>query len=334
MFINRAKALFPDAGCCARYLCAALALASAAATGAEAFPARPLRLVVPFATGGSADFVARLIALRMFEGSGKQMVVDNRGGASGMIGNEIVARSAPDGYTLTVGTLGPFAVNVSLFEKMPYDPVADFAPISLTGTASHILVTHPTVPVQTVSDLIALARSKPGQLAFASSGIGNATHLSGELFKYMAKVDMVHVPYKGGGPAMSDLVGGQVALSFASMPSALPHVRSGRLRAIAVSAGRRSAAIPELQTVAESGLPGFASEDWQGILAPAKTPRAVIALIGAELQRVLMSQDIGEKLMAAGFEARTSAPEVFAALMRTETAKWARVVSAAGIKVH
>jgi tripartite-type tricarboxylate transporter receptor subunit TctC len=293
-----------------------------------------MRLVVPFAPGGSADFVARLVALRMFESSGRQVVVDNRGGASGMIGNEIVARAAPDGYTLTIGTLGPFAVNSSLFDKMPYDPVADFAPVSMTGTASHILVTHPALPVKTVGDLITFARGKPGQLAFASSGIGNATHLSGELFKFLAKVDIVHVPYKGGGPAMTDLVGGQVALSFASMPSALPHVRSGRLRAIAVSAGRRSAAIPELQTVAESGLPGFASEDWQGILAPAKTPRPIVLMIGAELQRVLMSQDIGEKLMAAGFEARTSTPETFAEWMKTETAKWARVVSAAGIKQH
>ena len=319
---------------CRHSLCAMLSLLPAAAISAESFPARPLRLVVPFAPGGSADFVARLVALRMFESSGKQVVVDNRGGASGMIGNEIVARSAPDGYTLTVGTLGPFAVNASLFEKMPYDPAADFAPVSLTGTASHILVTHPAVPVATVTDLIALARSKPGQLAFASSGIGNATHLSGELFKHMAKVDMVHVPYKGGGPAMSDLVGGQVALSFASMPSALPHVRSGRLRAIAVSAGKRSPAIPELQTVAESGLPGFASEDWQGILAPAKTPRQIVMLIGGELQRVMALPDIAEKLMAAGFEARTGTPEAFAELMKTETAKWARVVSAAGIKVH
>jgi len=317
---------------CGVYL--ALILLPAAAIAAASFPARSMRLVVPFAPGGSADFVARLVALRMFESSGKQVVVDNRGGASGMIGNEIVARAAPDGYTLTVGTLGPFAVNSSLFDRMPYDPVADFAPVSLTGTASHILVTHPGLPVKSVTDLIALARSKPGELAFASSGIGNATHLSGELFKFLAKVEIVHVPYKGGGPAMSDLVGGQVALSFASMPSALPHVRSGRLRAIAVSAGRRSAAIPELQTVAESGLPDFASEDWQGILAPARTPRAIIALIGAELQRVLMSQDVGEKLIAAGFEARTSTPDAFAEMMRIETAKWARVVSAAGIKVH
>jgi tripartite-type tricarboxylate transporter receptor subunit TctC len=319
---------------CRRGFWLALGLLPLAAGGAESFPARPMRLVVPFAPGGSADFVARLVALRMFESSGRQVVVDNRGGASGMIGNEIVARAAPDGYTLTIGTLGPFAVNSSLFDKMPYDPVADFAPVSMTGTASHILVTHPALPVKTVGDLITFARGKPGQLAFASSGIGNATHLSGELFKFLAKVDIVHVPYKGGGPAMTDLVGGQVALSFASMPSALPHVRSGRLRAIAVSAGRRSAAIPELQTVAESGLPGFASEDWQGILAPAKTPRPIVLMIGAELQRVLMSQDIGEKLMAAGFEARTSTPETFAEWMKTETAKWARVVSAAGIKQH
>lgn len=305
-----------------------------ASFGAETFPARPVRLIVPFTTGGSADFVARLIALKMFEGAGRQMVVDNRGGASGMIGNEMAARSAPDGYTLTVGTLGPFAVNLSLFDKMPYDPITDFSPVSLTGTASHILVTHPALPVRSVKDLIALARVRPGQLAFASSGIGNATHLSGELFKYIAGVDIVHVPYKGGGPAMSDLVGGQVALSFASMPSALPHVRSGRLRAIAVSAGKRSQAIPELQTVAESGLPGFASEDWQGILAPAKTPPEIVAKLNAELQRVLEHQDIKDKLLVGGFEVRTSTPEAFAELIKVETAKWAKVVKAARIKAE
>ena len=315
-------------------ICAAILAATAGSAVAQQYPNRAIRLVVPFAPGGSTDFVARLVGQKLFESAGQQVVVDNRGGASGMIGNELVAKSFPDGYTLTIGTLGPFAVNQSLFGKMPYDPVKDFAPVTFTGSASHMLVAHPSVPVRTVKDLIALAKAKPGQLTFASSGIGNATHLTGELFKFMAKVDMVHVPYKGGGPAMSDLVGGQVSFSFASMPSALPHVRSGRLHAIAVSAGKRSPAMPELQTVAESGLPGFAAEDWQGILAPAKTPPEIVARLNSELQRVLGLQDIKDKLIAAGFEARTSTPEWFADFMKVEAAKWAKVVKAAGIKAE
>jgi tripartite-type tricarboxylate transporter receptor subunit TctC len=324
----------PSSVCLSKHACAAILVAAAGATTAQPYPSRPIRLVVPFAPGGSADFVGRLVGQKLSETVGQQVVVENRGGGSGMIGNEQVAKSVPDGYTLTIGTLGPFAVNQSLFGKMPYDPVRDFAPVTLTGSASHVLVAHPSIPVTTVKDLIALAQARPGQLTFASSGIGNATHLTGELFKYLAKVNMVHVPYKGGGPAMTDLMGGQVSFSFASMPSALPHVRSGRLRAIAVSAGKRSPAIPELPTVAESGLPGFASEDWQGILAPAKTPPEIVARLNGELQRVLGLPELKEKLIAAGFEARTSTPEGFADFIKAETVKWARVVKEAGIKAE
>lgn len=320
--------------CLPKFVGAVILAIAAGSAAAQQFPNRSLRLVVPFAPGGSADFVARLVGQKLAESLGQQVVVDNRGGASGMIGNDLVAKSAPDGYTLTVGTLGPFAVNQSLFSRMPYDPVKDFAPITLTGAASHILVVHPSVPVRTVKDLIALAKARPGQLTFASSGIGNATHLTGELFKVTAKVDMVHVPYKGGGPAMSDLVGGQVSFSFASMPSALPHVRSGRLRAIAVGAGKRSPAIPELQTVAESGLPGFESQDWQGILTAAKTPPEIVARLNAELQRALEHQDIKDKLLVAGFEVRTSTPEWFGNFIKLEAAKWAKVVNEAGIKAE
>jgi tripartite-type tricarboxylate transporter receptor subunit TctC len=324
----------PSSVCLSKHACAAILVAAAGATTAQPYPSRPIRLVVPFAPGGSADFVGRLVGQKLSETVGQQVVVENRGGGSGMIGNEQVAKSIPDGYTLTIGTLGPFAVNQSLFGKMPYDPVRDFAPVTLTGAASHVLVAHPSIPVTTVKELIALAKARPGQLTFASSGIGNATHLTGELFKYLAKVNMVHVPYKGGGPAMTDLMGGQVSFSFASMPSALPHVRSGRLRAIAVSAGKRSPAIPELPTVAESGLPGFASEDWQGILAPAKTPPEIVARLNGELQRVLGLLELKEKLIAAGFEARTSTPEWFGDFMKAETIKWAKVVKEAGIKAE
>jgi tripartite-type tricarboxylate transporter receptor subunit TctC len=300
--------------------------------GAQTYPSRTIRLIVPFAPGGSADLVGRLLAQEMSASWAQPVVVENKPGASAMIGNEFVARSAPDGYTLTVGTLGPFAVNQTLFDKVPYDNLRDFAPITLTGISSHILVAHPSVPVQNVSELIALATAKPGQLTFASSGTGNATHLSFELFKAAAGIDIVHVPYKGGGPAMADLVGGQVLLSFASMASAVPFVKSGRLRAIAVSGRQRSALFPDVPTVEESGLPGFASEDWQGILAPAKTPAEVVMKLNGEIARVLALPEVKAKLAAAGFDARTSTPEWFGQFIQAETLKWAKLLKGIGIK--
>ena len=301
---------------------------------AQSYPSRPIRIVVPFAPGGSADLVARVLGHGLTESLGQQVVVENRPGASGMIGNEHVARSAPDGYTLTIGTLGPFAVNQTLFAKVPYDNMRDFAPITLTGISSHILVAHPSLPVQNVNDLIALAKSKPGQLTFASSGTGNATHLTLELFKAAAGLDLIHVPYKGGGPAMSDLVGGQVAFSFASMPSALQFVQSGRLRAIAVSGAQRSALFPNVPTVAEAALPGFASEDWQGILAPAKTPTDIISRLNQEIARVLTGQEVKAKLAAAGFDARTSTPQWFGEFIQAETVKWAKLLKQSGIRAE
>jgi tripartite-type tricarboxylate transporter receptor subunit TctC len=312
-----------------RFLFAVLAFAAASASG-QTYPTHPVKLVVPFAPGGSADLVARLIGQRLAETWGRQVIVENKGGGSGMIGNDFVAKSAPDGYTLTVGTMGPFSVNPTLFDKMPYDPIRDFAPITLTGIASHVLVANPQVPVRTVGELIALAKAKPGQLTFASSGTGNATHLTFELFKSTAGIDIVHVPYKGGGPAMADLVGGQVAFSFASMPSALPYVQAGRLRAIAVGGATRSPLFPDVPTVAESGLPGFVSEDWQGILAPAKTPAAVVAKLNADLVRTLHTPEMTAKLAGAGFDVKTSTPQEFADFIREDTAKWARVLKRRG----
>jgi tripartite-type tricarboxylate transporter receptor subunit TctC len=290
--------------------------------------------VVPFAPGGSADLVGRLIAQEMSTSWGQPVVVENKPGASAMIGNEYVAKSAPDGYTLTVGTLGPFAVNQTLFEKVPYDNIRDFAPVTLTGISSHILVAHPSVPVRNVDELIALAKTKPGQLTFASSGTGNATHLTFELFKARAAIDIVHVPYKGGGPAMADLVGGQVLFSFASMASAVPFVSSGRLRPIAVSGGQRSALFPDVPTVAESGLAGFASEDWQGILAPANTPRDVVMKLNGEIARILALPELKAKLATAGFDAKTSTPEWFGQFIQAETLKWARLLKGIGIKAQ
>ena len=311
----------------------ALALAAVLAH-AQPYPSRPIKLVVPFAPGGSADLVGRLLAQQLSESLGQPVVVENKGGASGMLGNEYVAKSAPDGYTLTVGTLGPFAVNQTLFDHVPYDNIRDFAPITLTGISSHVLVAHPSIPVQNVSELIALAKEKPGQLTFASSGTGNATHLTFELFKARAGIDIVHVPYKGGGPAMADLVGGQVLFSFASMASAVAFARSGRLRAIAVSGGERSALFPDVPTVAESGLPGFASEDWQGILAPAKTPPEIIGKLNGEIGRILLLPEVKAKLQAAGFEPKPSTPEWFAQFIQAETRKWAKLLKGIGIKAQ
>jgi tripartite-type tricarboxylate transporter receptor subunit TctC len=316
-----------------RFLFAVLVFVTASAL-AQSYPTRPVKLVVPFAPGGSADLVARLIGRALGETWGQQVIVENKGGGSGMIGNDFVAKSAPDGYTLTVGTMGPFSVNPTLFEKMPYDPIRDFAPITLTGIASHVLVANPSVPVHTVGELIALAKQKPGQLTFASSGTGNATHLTFELFKSMAGLDIVHVPYKGGGPAMADLVGGQVSFSFASMPSALPYVKAGRLRAIAVGGSRRSPLFPDVPTVAEAGLPGFVSEDWQGILAPARTPATIVAKLNAELVRMLHMPEMEARLAGAGFDVKTTTPQEFAEFIREDTAKWAKVLKRTGTKAQ
>ncbi len=307
--------------------------AHAQQAAAVAWPSRTVRIVVPFGPGGSADLVARILGQRLTESLGQSVIVENRPGAGAMLGNELVAKSPPDGYTLTIGTLGPFAVNQSLFRKVPYDSQRDFAPVTLTGASSHVLVVHPSMPVKSMMELIALAKQRPGQLSFASSGIGNATHLTGELFKSMAGVDVVHVPYKGGGAAVADLIGGHVGFSFASMPSALPHVRGGKLRALAVAPAQRVPSAPELPTVAESGLPGFSSEDWQGVLAPAKTPQDIVMRLNGEIHKVLGTAEVREKLDAQGFQVRLSTPQQFAELIRSESTKWAKIVKEANIRI-
>ena len=307
--------------------------AHAQQAAAAAWPSRTVRILVPFGPGGSADLVARILGQRLTESLGQSVIVENRPGAGAMLGNELVAKSPPDGYTLTIGTLGPFAVNQSLFRKVPYDSQRDFAPVTLTGASSHVLVVHPSMPVKSMMELIALAKQRPGQLSFASSGIGNATHLTGELFKSMAGVDVVHVPYKGGGAAVADLIGGHVGFSFASMPSALPHVRGGKLRALAVAPAQRVPSAPELPTVAESGLPGFSSEDWQGVLAPAKTPQDIVMRLNGEIHKVLGTAEVREKLDAQGFQVRLSTPQQFAELIRSESTKWAKIVKEANIRI-
>ncbi len=306
----------------------------AAGASAQNYPTKSIRLIVPFPPGGSTDLMARVLGAKFGEAFGQQVIVENRPGASGMIGNELVARAAPDGYMLTMGTIGAMSVNVSLFKSVPYDATRDFAPITLTGNVENLLVVHPSVPVHNVKDLIALAASKPGMLIFASSGTGNAPHLAGELFNQLAKVKMVHLPYKGGGPAMIDVMAGQVSLSFASMPSSLPFAKSGKLRAIAVGGAKRSNAAPEIPTVAENGLPGFEITDWQGLLAPAKTPAAVIDRLNRETIRILNEREVKERLATAGLQVVTNTPAQFADFIRTEIDKWGKVIRSAGIKAE
>ena len=299
---------------------------------AQIYPTKSIRLIVPFPPGGSTDLMGRVLGAKLGDAFGQQVIVENRPGASGMIGNELVARGTPDGYLLTMGTIGAMSVNVSLFKSVPYDATRDFAPITLTGNVENLLVVHPSVPVHSVKDLIALAASKPGMLIFASSGTGNAPHLAGELFNQLAKVKMVHLPYKGGGPAIIDVMAGQVSLSFASMPSSLPFAKSGKLRAIAVGGAKRSNAAPEIPTITENGLPGFEVTDWQGLLAPAKTPAAVIERLNRETMRILNEREVKERLAAAGLQVVTNTPAQFADFIRAEINKWNKVIRAAGIK--
>ncbi|MBI2509762.1 MAG: tripartite tricarboxylate transporter substrate binding protein [Betaproteobacteria bacterium] len=316
-------------------LVAALAAATlpAAAQAQAAYPARTIRFVVPCPPGGIADVFARVIGQKFNEAWGQQVVVENRTGAGGNIAAEFVARSPADGYTLVMGSIGTHSVNVSLFRKLPYDPVRDFAPVALVMEADGLLVVHPSVPVKTVKELIALARARPGQLTYASAGNGTASHLAGELFKMMAKVDMVHVPYKGNAPAITDLLGGQTSLLFATMPTVLPQVQAGRLRAIAVTGPVRSPAAPDLPSIAEAALPGFEVTNWIGIFAPAGTPRDAVTKLNSETIRIMRAPEIQNRLLNEGAKSPAKTPEEFGAYVRAEIAKWAKVIQQAGIRV-
>ncbi len=311
----------------------ALALLLAAGAWAQAYPTKPIRLVVPFPAAGTTDILAREVAQRLSESFGQSVIVDNRPGAAGNIGSDLVAKSAPDGYTLLMGTVGTHAINPSLYTKMPYNHVKDFVPIVLVAGVPNVLEVTPSLPVNSVADLIKLAKEKPGQLNFASSGSGTSIHLSGELFKTMTGVDMMHVPYKGSSPALTDLMGGQVQLMFDNLPSSLAQIKAGKLRAIAVTSAQRSPALPNIPTIAESGLPGFEASSWFGILAPAGTPPAVVARINADVNQWLQTGEAKEKLLAQGAVPAGGTPEQFAAHIRAETEKWAKVVKLSGAKV-
>ena len=310
--------------------CVAAALLVVSAAAAQDYPNRTIRIVVPFTPGGATDVVTRIVAQKLTEQMGRQVVTENRGGAGGIVGAEVVAKAAPDGYTLVMGTSGTHAINASLYPKLSYDPVKDFAPVTRAALLPSMLVAHPSVPAKNVRELIALAKKHPGQLTYASSG--SAQYLTGALFTSMAGIDMVHVPYKGGGQALPAQLGGEVALSFATVVSSLPHAKSGRLRGLAVTSAQRTPAAPELPTVAESGLPGYEAVSWYGVLAPGGTPRNIVMRLNGEIVRALKLPEVMQLLLAQGAEPVIDTPEQFAAIIKSDILKWGEVVRKSGAK--
>lgn len=297
---------------------------------AQHYPARPVRAIVPQSAGGSTDVIARVVAQRMSDALGQPVVVDNRPGAGTLVGVELVANAAPDGYTFLV-VASSYTIIPALYRKLPFDPVRDMTAVTQLATLPHILVVHPSVPANSVKDLIALARARPGQLNFASSGFATSTHMAAELFMYMTGTRMVNVTYKGGAPAMVGMLGGQCQLNFATISTAIPHVRAGKLRALAVTGDRRSVAAPEFSTIAEAGVPGYQHTSWIGMFAPAKTPRAIITRLNAEAIRAAHSQEVKTVLIGDGLEATGTTPTEFAAFVKAEISKWMKVTKAANI---
>jgi tripartite-type tricarboxylate transporter receptor subunit TctC len=317
--------------------CVHAALASAslvmlcATAQAQSWPGKPIRLIVPFAPGGSTDIVGRDVAARLAPVLGQQVVVDNRPGGSTIIGTELVARAAADGYTLLV-TPAPFTINPTLQPKLPYDSQRDFTPITLINTTPLVIVVHPSVPVRTLQEFIRLARSRPGKLNFGSSGTGGSNHLAGELFNTLAGVKLVHVPYKGNAPALADLIGGHIDVVFNGLTSAIPQIRSGKLRALAVTSATRTAALPELPTAIEAGLPGFEATAWNGLIGPAALPREIVNRLAQEIARIVTSAEMRERFRNEGGDPVGSTPEQFARFLRDETEKWAKVIRLSGAK--
>ncbi len=308
-----------------------LLLGCIAAARAQTYPSRPIRYIVPQAPGGSSDTLARIVTQRVSDGLGQQLVVDNRPGATGIIGAEVVARANPDGYTL-LQVATSHATNPAMLAKLPYDTARDFAPVSLLSQQPNIWLAHPSVPVRNIKELIAYAKARPREVNFASSGTGGSQHLAGELLKSMTGIEMTHIPYKGSPPALVDVLAGRVPLMSSTMPPALPHIKSGKVRAIAVTSAKRSPVVPEVPTVAESGVPGYEAIAWQGLVAPAGTPNAVISRINAEFVKALKQPDIAAKLNDQGFETVASTPEWFTQYIKSEITKWSKVIKAAGIK--
>lgn len=298
---------------------------------AQNYPTRAIRLVVPSSPGGGSDILGRILAQKLGEALGQQVVVDNRAGAGGVIGVDIVAKSVPDGYTLLISPAS-LAINPSMYSKLPFNAMRDLAPITQLVSAANVLAVHPSVPAKTVKELIALAQAKPGNLVAGSAGVGTSPHLSAELFKAMAKLDMVIVPYKGSGQGMVSLLAGEIALMFPTLPSAIQYIKAGKLRALGVTTTNRAAVLPDVPAIADAGLPGYEATQWFGILAPAGTPRTIIERLHQEITRALRAPDVKDRMTAEGTEVVGSTPEEFASHIKLETEKWARVIKAAGIK--
>ncbi len=300
---------------------------------AQSWPSRPIRFIVPFPPGGGTDVNARIMAPRLTAALGQQVVVENRPGAGGMLGAELVAKSAPDGYNMVIATIGPIAINPSLYSKMTYDPAKELAPVSITGEVPNGLVVHPTLPAKSLKELIALAKQRPRELNYGSSGPGAGDHLAGEMLNVMAGIRMTHVPYKGGPPAMVDLMSGNIQLIFATLATSMPYIRAGRVRTLAVASAQRFALLPDVPTVAEAGVPGFAINNWAGVFVAGGTPRPIIERLNSEIVKALAPPDVRQKLLEMGLVAGTNTPEQFTSYIQAETVRWARVVKDAGIKL-
>jgi tripartite-type tricarboxylate transporter receptor subunit TctC len=312
---------------------AVVLLALPAAAPAQQFPAKPIRIVSPFAAGGGNDVICRAIAQKLTENMKQQVIVDTRAGANGIVGTEVAARSAPDGYTIVLVPSG-HAVNVSLYRKLPYDAIRDFTPISLAGTSPLVLVVHPAIPVKNVKELVALAKARPGQLTYSTAGVGSSGHLAGALFDTLTGTKMVHVPYKGNSLALTDLIGGQVSLNFATSASVMPHVRSGRLRGLAITGATRSPALPDLPTVAESGVPGYEASLWYGFLGPARLAPDIVQRLNAEIVAALKVPEVRDRLAAEGVDARSTTPDELAQLIASDVKRWGRIIERTGVRLE
>ena len=299
---------------------------------AQSYPSKPIRLIIPFPPGGSTDILGRSLAQKLSEAWGQQVLVDNRGGAGGTIGADLAAKAPADGYTLLMGHIGTLAVNVALYPKLSYDPVRDFAPVSMVALVPNVLVVHPALPVKNVTELIAYAKANPGKLNYSSGGNGSAAHLAVEYFKLQTKTEIVHVPYKGTGPSVTDLIAGQVSMTMTGAPAVMPHVQSGRIRALGVSSPQRIPALAQIPSVAEAGVPGFDATQWYGVVAPAGTPKEVVAKLNAEIRKIMQSKEMLDRLNTEGAIAAAGTPEQFGAYIKNEIVRWGVVVKAAGMK--
>jgi tripartite-type tricarboxylate transporter receptor subunit TctC len=308
----------------------ALLFAPAITYAQAAYPSKTITIIVPFSAGGTTDILARVLGQFMSRDLGQPVIIDNRAGAGGNIGTQLVGRAPADGYTLLMGTVGTHAINQSLYRKLAFDPIKDFAPITRVALVPNLLVAHPSQPYKNVQELIAYAKANPGKVTFGSSGNGSSIHLSGEQFKHMAGIDIQHVAYKGSAPAVNDLLGNHIAIMFDNMPSAIGHVKSGKLRPLAVTTPKRSPALPDVPTIAEAGLPGYEATSWFGMLAPAKTPAPVMAKLNASILKALADPDVKKKMAEQGAEAYGETPQQFAAFIKTETAKWGKIVKQSG----